>query len=177
MDLSALDREILASAAEGLALVPEPFEHLARKLGVDADVVIDRLRVLREGGAVKRLGLVVRHHELGFRANAMVVWDIPDDRVDELGERIAGHPFVTLCYRRRRLPPRWPYNLFAMIHGKERHVVMEQIDQLNRSLGLQDRPQSVLFSQTRFKQRGARYDTRAAVASPETAWTISTAAS
>ncbi len=96
--------EILASAAEGLALVPEPFEHLARKLGVDADVVIDRLRALREGGAVKRLGLVVRHHELGFRANAMVVWDIPDHETERVAARFVSNESVTLCYERPRRP-------------------------------------------------------------------------
>jgi len=177
MSLSPLDRRILAAAAEGLDLVRAPFEGLGKRLGLDPSVVIDRLRALRDSDAIKRLGLVVRHHELGFRANAMVVWDIPDDQVDDLGERMARYPFVTLCYRRRRSPPRWPYNLFAMIHGKERQVVMDQIDRLNRDLGLQDRARSVLFSRTRFKQRGARYETHVGTIPPEAAWTRSTAAS
>lgn len=172
MNLTVLDRRILAAAAEGLDLVPAPFAELAKRLGLDPSVVIDRLRSLRDSGAIKRLGLVVRHHELGFRANAMVVWDLPDDRVDAVGERVARYPFVTLCYRRRRCPPRWPYNLFAMIHGKERLVVTDQIARLNRDLGLLDLAQTVLFSRTRFKQRGARYETRA-----ETGWMSSTAAS
>lgn len=172
MKLTALDRRILAGAAEGLDLVPAPFEELGKALGLDTSTVIDRLGSLRDRGAIKRLGLVVRHHELGFRSNAMVVWDIPDDQVDALGERMARYSFVTLCYRRRRSPPRWPYSLFAMIHGKERQVVVDQIDRLNQDLGLRDRAQSVLFSRTRFKQRGARYETRTGAA-----WTSSTAAS
>ena len=69
--------------------------------------------------------IVVRHHELGCRANAMMVWDVPDAQVAAAGGRLRELPFVTLCYRRPRRPPAWPYNLFCMIHGRDRARVLE----------------------------------------------------
>lgn len=177
MELSTLDRRILTQAAEGVDLVPRPFADVARRLDLDESAVLDRLRALRDCGAIKRFGLVVRHHELGYRSNAMVAWDLADDRVDALGARIATYPFVTLCYRRRRSPPLWPYNLFAMIHGKERATVIEQIERLTAEVALQDVPRAILFSRARFKQRGAKYEAEAGQPPrPEASWTIPTAA-
>ena len=178
MELSAADRDLLAHVARGLPLTRRPFFEVARALGRTEDDVIDRLRVLRGSGAIKRLGLVVRHRELGYDANAMVVWDVPDDRVDTLGARMRDFQFVTLCYRRRRALPDWPYNLFAMIHGKDRDVVTRQITNLVEALSLQHVPRSVLFSRRRFKQRGAHYDGgNKATTPPEASWTTSIAAS
>jgi DNA-binding Lrp family transcriptional regulator len=82
--------------------------------------VLGRIGRWLEEGAIKRFGVVVRHHELGFRANAMLVHDIPDERVSDIGRALAEEPAVTLCYRRPRRLPDWPYNLFCMIHGRER---------------------------------------------------------
>ncbi len=177
MELSDVDRRLLGLAAEGLELNPRPFVALARTAKISESEVIDRLRALQARGAIKRLGLIVRHHELGYRANAMVVWDIPDDRVDAIGARMAKFPFVTLCYRRRRGLPDWPYNLFAMIHGTDRAVVTRQIDDLVEQLGLQATPRSVLFSRRRFKQRGAAYTRARATLPREASWTTSIVAS
>ena len=87
----------------------------------------------------------------------MAVWDAPDERADELGRRLAAYPFVTLCYRRRRRPPSWPYNLFCMVHGKERGVVRAQIARLIEENQLGELPHEVLFSGKRYKQCGARF--------------------
>jgi hypothetical protein len=103
---------------------------------------------------------VVRHHELGFTANAMTVWNVPDAKADAAGAAVAAHPFVTLCYRRPRRLPDWPYNLFCMVHGRDRDTVLSQIETLNRVAGLGGYPHAILFSRRRFKQRGARYDHR-----------------
>lgn len=177
MDLSDVDRRLLEFASAGFTLKARPFLGLARAVGITEGEAIDRLRALQASGAIKRLGLIVRHHELGYRANAMVVWDIPDDRVDAVGARMARLPFVTLCYRRRRALPDWPYNLFAMIHGTDREVVGQQIGELVERLDLQEAPRSVLFSRRRFKQRGASYARVDEARSKEASWTTSTAAS
>lgn len=103
------------------------------------------------------MGVVVRHHELGYRANAMLVFDVPDDRVSQLGRCIGRFEFVTLCYRRPRRLPDWPYNLFCMIHGKDRATVLSRIDMLKDKCQLHDLPCDVLFSNRQFKQRGAIY--------------------
>ncbi len=119
--------------------------------------VIARLKRLVDSGTIKRLGVIVRHHELGYTANAMVVWDVPDERASQLGRCIGRFDFVTLCYRRERRLPRWRYNLYCMIHGKDRGTVTQKIAHLIEACGLQDVPHAVLFSRKRFKQRGAIY--------------------
>ena len=154
--LSDGDRRLLASIEDGLAIVPRPYLEVARRLGrSEAEVIADLTRLVGDG-VIKRFGLVVRHHELGFRANAMVVWDVPDTEVDALGATFAAEPFVTLSYRRPRRLPDWPYNLFCMIHGRERAGVLEQAATLERLAEGRHRAKAVLFSRRRFKQRGAR---------------------
>jgi siroheme decarboxylase len=157
MRVSATERRLLEAIEDGLPIVSRPYRDIGRRLGLSEAKVIEGLASLIERGIVKRFGFVVRHRELGYAANAMVVWDIPDEEVGEIGRRMSEFPFVTLCYRRPRRPPRWPYNLFCMIHGKDRETVLEQIDRLRREAGLTAVPYAVLFSRRRFKQRGARY--------------------
>lgn len=150
------DRKILAALENGLPLEARPYHSIGKKLGMDELLVIDRLSALIDDGIISRFGLIVRHRELGYTANAMVVWDVPGEHVDVLGETFASRPFVTLCYRRPRRLPNWPYNLFCMIHGRERETVLGQIDELKAVAGVVERPPAVLFSRRRFKQRGAR---------------------
>ena len=156
------DLALLAALEDGLPLVSEPYAELGRSLGLSEGEVLARLWLLQTRGIIKRFGVVVRHHELGYRANAMVVWDIPDTEVGELGPRLAEFPFVTLCYRRPRQRPAWPFNLFTMIHGRDRGEVLERVAELVGTCGLEDIEHRVLFSRRRFKQRGARYGRQAA---------------
>lgn len=155
--LDPTGRALVGLLQDGLPLVRRPFRHLAEALGVGEDAVLGRLEGWRECGIVKRFGVVVRHHELGYAANAMLVHDVPDALVGEIGRRLGAAPAVTLCYRRPRVLPDWPYNLFCMIHGRERLAVEAEIATLRREHGLAAFPHAVLFSRTRFKQRGACY--------------------
>ncbi len=157
MGLSREDRRLLDALEGGLPLVPRPFEELGRRCGMSEEAVIIRLSTLLARGIIRRFGLVLRHHDLGYRANAMVVFAVPEERAREAGRRLAELPFVTLCYRRRPRPPEWPYNLYCMIHGRRREVVEQQIAQATRQAGLEGLPRAVLFSRRRFKQCGARY--------------------
>ncbi len=150
-------RALIALIQQGLPLVADPYAEIARQVGMSEREVLRQLRVLIEQGVIKRLGVVVRHHELGYAANAMVVWDVPDDEVREIGRRMGELPFVRLCYRRPRRLPQWPYNLFTMIHGQNREQVLACIDTMIVEAGMQDYAHDVLFSRRRFKQRGARY--------------------
>lgn len=153
----AQDLAVLTEVAAGLPLVANPYAVIAARLGMREGEVLARLWRLREGGLIKRFGVVVRHHELGYRANAMVVWDLPDDEVAAIGAALGRLPFVTLCYRRPRRLPDWRYNLFTMIHGRDRAQVLARVDDMAHRSGLNAVPHAVLFSQRRFKQRGARY--------------------
>ncbi|MES9946278.1 MAG: AsnC family protein [Candidatus Thiodiazotropha sp.] len=141
----------------GLPLVEDPYAYIAAILGISETDVIRRLERLLETGDMRRLGVVVRHRELGYRANAMVVWDVPDERISEVGQLLGRQSCVTLCYRRPRRPGRWPYNLFCMIHGRDREGVLRNLDRLIEECDLGWITHDVLFSLRQFKQRGAQY--------------------
>ncbi|MBF0454897.1 MAG: AsnC family protein [Magnetococcales bacterium] len=148
---------LLTAIQEGFPLTSRPFQQIGQKVGWSEDEVISGLSDLQNRGIIKRMGVIVRHRELGFKANAMVVWDVPEDQVSRLGKKISQLDFVTLCYHRRRSLPRWPYNLYCMIHGRERDQVLKSIDSLEGYCGMKDIPKQVLFSLRRFKQQGAHY--------------------
>lgn len=151
------ERRLVSVLQEGLPLFIRPFALIAERIGASESDVLNRIRRWLDEGDIKRFGVVVRHHELGFRANAMLVHDIPDDKVSQIGRALATEPAVTLCYRRPRQLPDWPYNLFCMIHGRERAEVEATIADLRLRHGLTDCGHDILFSLTRFKQGGARY--------------------
>ncbi|MEO5337469.1 MAG: AsnC family protein [Magnetospirillum sp. WYHS-4] len=157
MELTAKEKALVTALGGGLPLVSDPYAELGRRVGLSEGETIAVIARLREAGLIKRFGVVVRHHELGYRSNAMVVWDIPDARVEEIGRRFSAFDFVTLCYQRPRRPPEWPYNLFCMVHGRERDVVLGQVEELAETCGLAGVKREVLFSTRRFKQRGAVY--------------------
>jgi DNA-binding Lrp family transcriptional regulator len=140
------ERRLVSVLQEGLPLFIRPFALIAERIGVPEPEVIGRIRGWLEEGAIKRFGVVVRHHEPEYAANAMLVHDIPDDRVSEIGRALAEEPAVTLCYRRPRRQPDWPYNLFCMIHGRVRSEVEVIIADLRRRHGLESAAHEALFS-------------------------------
>lgn len=149
----ALDRRLLSAIENGLPIVSHPYREVAEEIGVDEEDVIHRLRRLTASGILTRFGCVVRHRALGYIANAMTVWDVPDARIADVVERFVGNPGVTLCYRRPRRPPDWPYNVFCMVHARTRSEAGEVVDALDAAAGAI--PHDVLFSIRCFKQRGA----------------------
>ena len=155
--IGEIERRLISVLQEGLPMFIRPFQLIAGRVGTSEAEVLGRIQRWLEDGAIKRFGVVVRHHELGFRANAMLVHDIPDERVSEIGRALAEEQAVTLCYRRPRCLPEWPYNLFCMIHGRERGEVEATIAELRQRHGLENYAHETLFSLTRFKQNGARY--------------------
>lgn len=155
--LDERDRALISAIQAGLPLCPRPYAEIGRLIGMPEMEVIQRLQQLMDNEFIKRMGIVVRHHELGYRANAMVVWDVPDTQVDELGRCMGQFEFITLCYQRPRRLPDWRYNLFCMIHGRDRDEVLGCVDFVIKQCTLQEISHEVLFSQRRFKQRGARY--------------------
>ncbi len=156
-ELNAEARALVAALQGGIPLISQPYAAIADQIGQTESRVRVRIEQWIAAGIIKRFGVVVRHHELGFSANAMLVHNIPDARVSEIGERLAGEPAVTLCYRRPRRLPEWPHNLFCMIHGRERASVLAAITRLRAEHGLDAYDHEILFSKTRFKQVGARY--------------------
>ncbi len=150
------DLRLLTAIEDGLPLCRRPYRCVAARLGWDERDVIARLRRLIDGGAIARFGLVVRHQVLGYRANAMVVWDIDEGVVSEIGARLAEAPGVTLCYERPRRLPVWRYNLYSMVHGRDRGQVCADIAALAEKVGGASRGHEILFSRRCFRQRGAK---------------------
>ena len=150
----AVEKQLIAALQPGLELVARPFARLGERVGMSESEVLARIAGWLEEGLIKRFGVVVRHLELGYRANAMVVFDVADEDVDRVGRQLAAEEGVTLCYRRSRSLPNWRYNLYCMVHGHSREEVQPVIERLSRLASL---PAQALFSTHRFKQCGARY--------------------
>ena len=156
MSSESLNIKVQRALQEGLPIVAQPYLALATDLGVSEQQVLDAIQQLQERGMIKRFGMVLKHRQLGYSANAMVVWDVPERLVDQVGTSLGEEACVTLSYRRPRRPPQWNYNLFCMIHGTSRDTVTAQLEDIVSSKGLHY-PHQLLFSNHCFKQRGAVY--------------------
>ena len=154
--LDATDRRLIAATQGGLPLVREPYRALAEQLGLQEADVISRLQNLLQRGAIRRIGAIPNHYALGFTANGMSVWDIADDAVAEVGAKVGALDFVTHCYERPRHLPLWPYNLFAMVHGRTRDEVRAKVAEIATLIGNESRGHDVLFSTRIRKKTGLR---------------------
>lgn len=154
--LDPLDRRIIAATQAGLPLCPRPYARLAAALGCDEAELRRRLAAMLERGVIRRLGAVPNHYALGYRANGMSVWDVDDARLRELGRRVGELPFVTHCYHRPRRLPAWPYNLFAMLHGRSRDEVEHRAARIAALLGDACRGHAILYSRRILKKTGLR---------------------
>ncbi len=154
--LDDMDRRLIRLTQAGLPRVPRPYGALAVSLGIAEAEVIARLRRLLETGVIRRIAAVPNHYRLGYRANGMSVWDVPDGYVRAAGREVGALGFVSHCYHRPRRPPLWPYNLFAMVHGHSRIEVHEQVSRIAVLLGERQRGFEVLFSTRILKKSGLR---------------------
>jgi DNA-binding Lrp family transcriptional regulator len=154
--LDAIDRRIVAATQRGLPLTPAPYRAVADVVGVPENEVAARLNRLFEEGAIRRIGAIPNHYALGLTANGMSVWDVADEVVAEIGELVGALNCVTHCYERPRHLPLWPYNLFAMVHGRSREEVFEQVEEIRMLIGPAQRGHDVLFSKRILKKTGLR---------------------
>jgi DNA-binding Lrp family transcriptional regulator len=154
--LDELDRRIIQATQSGLALVSEPFSEVAERCGCDTSSVIKRLSGMIDNGVIRRIGAVPNHYRLGLKSNGMSVWDVAENRLDDLGEVIGKLDFVSHCYRRPRHLPMWRYNLFAMVHGHNRDEVGRKIGEIDDILGKDCSAHEVLFSSAILKKSGLR---------------------
>ncbi len=154
--IDALDRAIIVATQSGLPLVPRPYDFLAAQLEMPVDDLKHRLQQMQDSGIIRRIGVVPNHYALGYRANGMTVWDVPDELINQLGEQVGALEFVSHCYQRLRILPDWPYNLFAMVHAHHRDEAAEHIEHIARLLGENNRRHDVLFSTRILKKTGMR---------------------
>ena len=154
--LDETDLAIMRATQAGLPLTPQPYRRIAEQLGLTAEVVMKRMSAMQEQGIIRRIGAVPNHYKLGYRFNGMTVWNVPDESIDELGQKVGQLEFVSHCYHRPRHLPEWPYNLFAMVHGKSQKDVDKQIQQIAGLLGDSSQECDVLYSTRILKKTGFR---------------------
>ncbi len=154
--IDAIDRRIILATQAGLPLVPRPYHAVAESLGLPPEAVIARMRRMQETGIIRRIAVVPNHYRIGYQADGMSVWDVPDERIAELGDRVGALDFVSHCYHRPRRLPAWPYNLFAMVHGRERDEVEDKVQAIAELLGAAAHAHEVLYSTRILKKTGLR---------------------
>jgi DNA-binding Lrp family transcriptional regulator len=154
--IDELDRRIIKATQAGLPLCPRPYDAIAAEIGMTAQELMTKLRRMLEQGIVRRIGAVPNHYRLGYVANGMSVWDIPDGAVSAAGRQVGALDFVSHSYRRPRHLPIWPYNLFAMVHGRTRAEVQDKVARIAELLGPLDRGHDVLYSTRILKKTGLR---------------------
>lgn len=155
-ELARLDRAIVRATQAGLPRVPRPYDAVGAALGVTGAVVRARLAAMLADGRIRRIAAVPNHYALGYVANGMSVWDVDDAVVDAMGARVGALSNVSHCYRRPRHLPQWPYNLFAMVHGRDRAEVEAKVRQIAAVLGTSARSHDVLYSTRILKKTGFR---------------------
>ncbi|QTF56263.1 Lrp/AsnC family transcriptional regulator [Stutzerimonas frequens] len=151
----ALVRRLVELTEAGLPLVADPWAWLADELGLEVDDTLTLLQRLQAEGAIRRIAAVPNHYRLGYRHNGMTVWDVDDAEIDRLGALIGAQPFVSHCYRRPRRDG-WPYNLFAMVHGRDASDIEAYRNQIRALLGSACRANEMLVSSRILKKAGLR---------------------
>lgn len=153
----ALDLAIVRATQAGLPLVARPYHAVAELVGATPEAVMARMARMQVEGMIRRVGAVPNHYRLGFQANGMSVWDIPDDRIGRVGRRVGALDYVSHCYHRPRHLPEWRYNLFAMVHGRTRDEVEQKVAGIAALLGEDARAREVLYSTRILKKTGMRF--------------------
>ena len=151
--MDEIDIQLLKLMQDGIPVVPGPFRQIAGELGVSEDDVLERIEALIKKGVIRRFGASIGHRVIGITANAMCTWNVPDERVEEVGAIMAGFPEVTHCYERPRFPE-WKYNLFTMVHAYSRDECEKIAKEISIATGIKD--YSILFSEREFKKTGVR---------------------
>jgi len=154
--IDSIDRWIISATQNGLPRVRQPYHAIAEQLGLDPALVMRRLTRLLETGVIRRIAAVPNHYAVGYTANGMSVWNVPDTAVGDVGRQVGTLPFVSHCYHRPRHLPDWPYNLFAMVHGRTREEVEQKVARIAALLGSADRGHAVLYSKRILKKTGLR---------------------
>ena len=151
-----LDRKIITATQAGLPLVKEPYQAIAQQLNIEPQLLKQRMQAMLDNGQIRRIGAVPNHYKLGYKANAMSVWNVPDNKISELGQQLGALDYVSHCYERPRFLPEWPYNLFAMLHGKSKEEVAEKVQLIVTLLGEHCAGYELLYSTKILKKTGLR---------------------
>lgn len=156
MKLDRLDEDILRIMQDDIPLVSRPFKAVADKLGVSEEEVMERVRRMIDSGVVRRFSASIRHRKLGIKANPMIVWKVPEERVEEVGRLFSSFDEVTHCYERAIAPGKWEYNLYTMVHGYDTDSVEAIARKLAKASGIKE--YMMLYSVKEYKKTYKRYE-------------------
>jgi siroheme decarboxylase len=154
IDLTPRDKAFIRELQSDLNIVSEPFKEQAARLGVSIDEMFDVAKGYQDLGIMRRFAAILRHREAGFTANGMVVWNVPHDRIDEVGYKLASFSEVSHCYRRPAYPD-WQFNLFSMIHARTFESAEKMASEMSSVVGIKD--YRILFSSREFKKDRVKY--------------------
>lgn len=149
--LTSKDKKLINILSKGLPLTLDPYSGLA---GLSEDEVLDNINQYKKEGIIRRFGATLNHYKAGFNANAMSIWIVPEDKVDSTGELMAGYKEISHCYERKTYP-NWPYNLYAMIHGRSKDDCGKIAGEISKKTGI--REYKLLYSTREFKKTGMEY--------------------
>lgn len=152
--LSELDKKIIRTLQGEFPLVAEPYKEMAETIGISEELFLERVQALEEQKKIRKMGAVLRHREVGFKANVLVAWVVPQERLDEVALQMASHPAVTHCYDRTTAPG-WPYNLYTMVHGRSREECEAIARELGEENGVTER--TMLYSKREWKKTSMKY--------------------
>jgi DNA-binding Lrp family transcriptional regulator len=152
--VTKLEKDIIRELQAGLPLVSRPFAELGAKVGLTEEETLAKVKELMDKGYMRRIGAALRHHRVGYVANAMIVWLVPDDRVEEVGKIFAQRPEVTHCYQRVKLP-NWPFNFYTMIHSQSKEECYAIAADIAKSVAIDD--YQLLFSTKELKKSSMKY--------------------
>ena len=153
-ELSELDKRIVRVLQGEFPLVAEPYKTLAEQVGVSEETFLERVKAMQQTKKIRKMGAVLCHREVGFKANVLVAWEVPADRLDEIARQMAASPSVTHCYDRNTAHD-WPYNLYTMVHGHSR----EECEQVVKTLGEECHVSNhvMLYSKHEWKKTAMKY--------------------
>jgi siroheme decarboxylase len=153
-DLTDRDKDFIRELQKDLEIIPEPFKALAENLGVTTDDLFSKAKEYEQIGVMRRFAAILRHRDAGFSANGMVVWNVPEEKIDEIGYKLASFPQISHCYRRPTYPD-WQFNLFSMIHARTLEAAETIAAEMSETVGIKD--YRILFSSREFKKERVKY--------------------
>ena len=152
--LTELEKKIIASIQEDIAVTGRPYLDIAKKLGVSEETLLESLQSLCSRGFIRRFGATLRHQKTGFTANAMAAWQVDEDRIDEVGNKMASFRQVSHCYRRNPTDG-WPYNLYTMIHANDKEACRQTAREMSLAAAVDN--YRLLFSRRELKKTSMVY--------------------
>jgi DNA-binding Lrp family transcriptional regulator len=148
------DKEFIRELQKDMEIIDRPFLNSATKLGLTEDELFEKMKYYESIGVMRRFAAILRHREVGFTANGMIVWNVSDDKISEVGSKLGAFPQVSHCYQRPTYPD-WPYSVFSMIHCKSEEEAGEMAKTIQNQINIDD--YKILFSTREFKKTRVEY--------------------